>query len=301
MICENCGKEHNGNYGSGRFCCKQCARAFSTKNMIKNRKKKTVCSKCGAEIEVSIYSNTSKVLCKKCKTNKRKCNICGREYNEGECCQNIFCKEHNLQHFRNLIKYFGFDKSKLGTTEVEIEFNRVRNELYDLYWNKNLSSTQIAKIYNYKSNPTNITQKFFKTYLNIPVKSVKESVKENYFENRQSRQIINNQYKCGWHTTWNNKEVYLRSSYELDYANELDKKHIDYDCECLRIKYLNTKDNEYHCAIPDFYLKDTNTIVEIKSNWTLDIQNMKDKFKVYKELGYNCKLILEHKEIDIYK
>ena len=31
MICENCEKEHNGSYGSGRFCNNICARGFSTK------------------------------------------------------------------------------------------------------------------------------------------------------------------------------------------------------------------------------------------------------------------------------
>lgn len=31
MICENCGKEHDGSYGSGRFCSCKCARCFSTK------------------------------------------------------------------------------------------------------------------------------------------------------------------------------------------------------------------------------------------------------------------------------
>lgn len=31
-ICENCNTEHNGVYGSGRFCNSKCARAFSTKN-----------------------------------------------------------------------------------------------------------------------------------------------------------------------------------------------------------------------------------------------------------------------------
>ena len=32
MICENCGSNHNGSYGSGRFCSSKCARGFSTKN-----------------------------------------------------------------------------------------------------------------------------------------------------------------------------------------------------------------------------------------------------------------------------
>ena len=30
MNCEYCKKEHIGKYGSGRFCCKKCASAFST-------------------------------------------------------------------------------------------------------------------------------------------------------------------------------------------------------------------------------------------------------------------------------
>jgi len=32
MKCENCEKEHDGSYGSGRFCDTKCARGFSTKN-----------------------------------------------------------------------------------------------------------------------------------------------------------------------------------------------------------------------------------------------------------------------------
>jgi len=31
MKCENCGNEHDGFYGSGRFCSSKCARGFSTK------------------------------------------------------------------------------------------------------------------------------------------------------------------------------------------------------------------------------------------------------------------------------
>ena len=31
LICENCKEEHDGNYGSGRFCSSKCARGFATK------------------------------------------------------------------------------------------------------------------------------------------------------------------------------------------------------------------------------------------------------------------------------
>lgn len=40
MYCENCGCEHNGSYGSGRFCSIKCARSFSTKNKRKEINKK---------------------------------------------------------------------------------------------------------------------------------------------------------------------------------------------------------------------------------------------------------------------
>lgn len=301
MKCENCNKEHDGKYGSGRFCCKHCAKSYSSKQIDHTKIKILQCKQCNKNIFVNIHVSHDTALCKECLTKNRlkKCKICGSLYNKHDGCLNSFCRSHNIQQFKTFIKYFNFDETKLGTQEVENEFNRVRNELYDLYWNKKMSGADIAKLYNYPSG-ANIVGKILK-YLNIPKRTPKEYAINTYLTGNVIPNRLNNQYKCCWHTTWNNKEVYLRSSYELDYANELDEQHINYDCECLRIKYLNTQDNEYHCAIPDFYLIDTNTIVEIKSNWTFDIQNMKDKFKAYKELGYNCKLILDHKEVNLYE
>ena len=40
MICEYCNKEHDGKYGSGRFCNAKCARAFSTKKQRKELNKR---------------------------------------------------------------------------------------------------------------------------------------------------------------------------------------------------------------------------------------------------------------------
>jgi len=31
MVCENCSAEHDGSYGSGRFCSPACSRSYSTK------------------------------------------------------------------------------------------------------------------------------------------------------------------------------------------------------------------------------------------------------------------------------
>ena len=133
-------------------------------------------------------------------------------------------------------------------------------------------------------------------HLNIPSKSSKIANKENYLEGRL-KVVGCPRYVQQWHTTWNGKEVYLHSSYELDYAKELDEQQIDYEVEYFHIKYWDSQKQSYRCAIPDFYIPSTNTIVEIKSSWTLDKQNMRDKMKAYQEFGYNTKLICDHKEI----
>lgn len=299
MKCENCGAEHNGEY-SNRFCSKHCARAYSTKHVNRDNVRTVNCCICGKEITIKATSPIKNRKCNDCKRRHKYCTICGRPKNPiTNKCTNSFCNEHNNQHFVSLIKYFGFDKSKYGTVDVEDEFNRIKDILYDLYWNKHKSSTEIAKQFNYTSNPTNITQKIFKQILHIPVKTCKQSTQENFIENRINLGEANNQYVHGWHITWNNKEVYYRSQYELDYANELDSKQIDYEMETLRIKYFDSQTNEFRCAIPDFYIPSENMIVEIKSSYTLDVQNMKDKFIEYRNKGYNCKCICDKKEIQL--
>lgn len=52
MICENCGKEHDGSYGSGRFCSKECARSYSSKQN-KNELKEAKCINCGKTIKLA--------------------------------------------------------------------------------------------------------------------------------------------------------------------------------------------------------------------------------------------------------
>lgn len=69
MNCENCGNEHEGTYGSGRFCSSKCARGFSTKEKrslinekVRNKLSKNFCIKCGNKIG---HCRKTK-MCKKC-------------------------------------------------------------------------------------------------------------------------------------------------------------------------------------------------------------------------------------------
>lgn len=306
FICENCGLEHNGSYGSGRFCSEICARSYSTKNENK-KKKKAQCIICGKDIYINKRASSRTCKCVSCKekyhksSDLRKCKLCGSsyyKYNGG--CNNLFCKTHTLTQIKSLIKSLYFDKRKLGTPDIETEFNRVRDTLIYLYEEKRLSLNEIGELYGLKY-PNNLS-KIFK-YLGIPVRTRKEVTENAILTGRLSPQqnYKTFQFKSEYHTTWDNKIVYLRSSYESDYANELDRSKILYEVESLRIKYFDTKLNKYRCAIPDFYMPSENLIVEIKSSYTLDLQNMKDRIKSYKENGYSVKVICNHKEIDIEK
>ena len=60
MKCEKCGNEHDGSYGSGRFCSSQCARAFSASN----------CSKIKFQhlnkVHIALRANYGRWKCKYC-------------------------------------------------------------------------------------------------------------------------------------------------------------------------------------------------------------------------------------------
>ena len=49
--CENCNKEHDGNYGSGRFCCQKCTKSFAARKTeeIKEKISKGVCKRNGTK------------------------------------------------------------------------------------------------------------------------------------------------------------------------------------------------------------------------------------------------------------
>ena len=72
MKCEYCEKEHDGSYGSGRFCGKPCSKGFSTKSKRKEINEKVskkltknirACSVCGSRISRNNISG----ICRKCR------------------------------------------------------------------------------------------------------------------------------------------------------------------------------------------------------------------------------------------
>jgi very-short-patch-repair endonuclease len=83
--CENCGKTHHGEYGSGRFCSIKCARSFSTKNKRKqinekvsktlkgsgNGKVMLTCQNCVVEFEVNWNKRNQKTCSLSCSSKLR--------------------------------------------------------------------------------------------------------------------------------------------------------------------------------------------------------------------------------------
>lgn len=84
MKCENCGIEHKGTYGSGRFCSKKCARGFSTKakrkeinetvrkKLTKNKETiKLICEYCKTQFEVKLNKKQQQCCSISCATKLR--------------------------------------------------------------------------------------------------------------------------------------------------------------------------------------------------------------------------------------
>lgn len=74
-ICENCGKEHDGSYGSGRFCSKSCKASFNVKKRNMENVKK-----------VLIKARASKKTCNE--TINCECQFCGKQYNSNNALHN---------------------------------------------------------------------------------------------------------------------------------------------------------------------------------------------------------------------
>lgn len=281
--CKLCNKELKKH--QKKFCSTTCSAKYNNKN-------RTLSNETKNKISESLKKR-KKIIIKKCK-------ICGQEK-----CNNIEICKHTIKWFNNLV-CFGFDLKKIGSLDICKEYYRVKELLLKEYFDNKLSPSDIAIKYNYNKTSENILHllKSFK----IKTRNLSESEINALLNNKLNGKIKNKktkyQFKHGWHTTWNGKNIYYRSSYELKFAKKLDSKKIDYECEYFRIKYWDSLKLMYRVAIPDFYVKKDNILYEIKSKITFNKQNVIDKFNEYKKLGFTPILIYENTWItydDIYK
>lgn len=275
--CKVCGIDHPGVFGSGKFCSRSCANSRKFSGV-----KKVKCNKCYLEFEADIRTPNSQILCIKCraaKHPKKPCKKCG----ELPCPYPEICKKS----IKLLVTYFGFNISKLGSIEFLKEYYRVTNLLKEEYQDTSLGF--LSKKYNY---PISYLQKLFVT-LGLKTRTKEEGNRKRLLEEGINLVNSKSHFKQGWYHTWEDKQVFLRSSYEFKYAEKLDREKISYEVEALRILYWDSQLNKERVAIPDFYLLDQNKVIEIKAEKSIyfDPINMKDKEKAYLEHGYKFELV----------
>jgi len=119
MKCEKCNKDHDGSYGSGRFCSSKCARSFSTSKDTQNELKDATCPKCGKKHKIRKRASEKLTYCIDCGGNdptiereKEKCCLyCGKRLIKDQrkyCC-------HKCQYEYKY--YIWLNKWKLGLVD----------------------------------------------------------------------------------------------------------------------------------------------------------------------------------------
>ena len=289
--CKTCGKEiyksqnaiktsKSGNV----FCSSSCSAIYNNSRRDFKQEWK---NKISSSLQSSYKERTGFSSYTEKRTNLKVCKVCGQE----TCVYPHICKSSFVYQKSSNLAKLGFDFSKIGTFEIYDEFFRVQHILYMLYFEDEMSHLSIMKEYNI---PSKRTMTLLFNFFNLESRSVSEGLLVGYKHYRVIPGTSSHNYKCGWHTSWDNRQHYYRSSYEEDYMKELDIDCVEYYTEHFHISYFDTQLNIHRTAIPDFYIPSTNTIVEVKSEYTYDRQNMIDKVKSYRELGYNFKLLYEH-------
>lgn len=137
MKCENCNREYDGSYGSGRFCSVKCARGFSTKGKRKEINEKVSKTLCGYK-----FINN-----KKTKVSKKRCINCNKViYGKTK----KYCDDCRIYSWRiNLFKKLGLYKKNQRLEEIN---SKSLNFLFDLYFNKKYSTNKISKIFGVNQN-----------------------------------------------------------------------------------------------------------------------------------------------------
>ena len=294
IICNNVYVKNltKAEYELGRYskCCSSiCSNKKSLQNIDYSKTKNAICIGCSTEVDIKLNCSTKNYLCDKCKPKRKfKCKCCGYEG-----CKNKICKSWKSGRSKVFIK-LGFDINRMGSSEFYSEYERI---------------VELIKFEYYSSSMVEIGEKFNINYqtvfmmiknIGLNTRTLSDSLILAYKKGRFESPNVNiYPYKSGYHISWEGNKYWYRSSYELEYCKILDESKIRYEIEKINIQYFDTQLGRERTAVPDFCLIDTNEIVEIKSSWTYNEQNMIDKFKEYKKLGFNVKLILDHKEVEV--
>lgn len=275
--CKHCGKEIDDKH---KFCNSSCAAKYNNarrerKPWTEEQRQKASDDACRRHGNLP-YAERWHV-----------CKCCGQKFQSNN--RKHFCSEclkiDGLWDRLRILNHLGVWKQGKNIDEATREASQL---LSKLYFEEKESLLSIAQRFH-------ICKDTVKCYIGEKLRTRGEAL-QVAVETGRTDVPSSPRFKQGAHTSWEGHKFHFRSSWEERYMQELDEKKVPYLYEAFRIRYFDTQKNEERVAVPDFFLPDTNTIVELKSSYTYDEQNMKDRFKAYQERGYKTILLLDWQE-----
>jgi hypothetical protein len=100
-----------------------------------------------------------------------------------------------------------------------------------------------------------------------------------------------------WHETWDKKKVFYATYDELRFAKKLDILKTRYEINAIQIPYFDSFLGSERIAIPNFYLPDDNTLVEVRNDENYNRKEMHDRFSQYIKNGYDCILVYQLQQV----
>ena len=317
--CEICGKEFNYDWRKDsrirktplRFCSPHCSRKFSS---LQTKGTKTIiCPDCNKPFETYIKVAEGTTRCPECRKqrlkeksriyrkkssikNKRKNSYKIKEFLFSENTFEGIIERHYLPIKSPNLYKLGFNLN-ISINQIPEELQKLKERLYKWYIVEELSCKEIEEITKVKRG----TIKLFLQKLNIPTRTASEASALSIKKKRKLIFIKDNNiyhYKNEWHTTWDNKKYFLRSTYEIRFANLLDKYKIKYGVEEKYFTYLSSQTQKTKGAIPDFFLPKYNYIIETKGEHLYDEIDLKDRKSVIEESPYTF-IVLRLEEIKL--
>ncbi len=303
-ICKQC-KEKTKFIGLGRgygiFCSKKCTQKFySNIRYLKAKRKKDkikqsynfICQECNDKFETSIKLNNHiiKIHGKKYYYDKwlktkdeDKCKECGKQTEftgriTGKYSGYRLCCSKKCNNIYNFKKRSKTNLKKYGVENV-FQSKGIKEKIKKSFLRK------------YGVNHNMKCDKGKQEYINSM--NTKYGVDwplqdKNILEKQQKSSKTLKQYK--------NTDLWYQGSYELDFLEKYYDKFPNIE-RGSSIKYLyKNKNKVYH---PDFYISSLNLIIEIKSSWTLNVdEEINEKKNATIKSGFKYLMILDKKYPD---
>ena len=256
-ICENCRKEHEGSYGSGRFCSKSCCSSYCLSlgrhNPRPNRKFKGKggwkCPYCN-----EVFESRRKLQDHQKETNhKTERNKIYSIPSENPICP--FCgEEHKLKHAMTL-------HQRLCKKNPNQDLNLLN---------------KLSKIHKESNNKTETKSKLSELAIN-----------NNFWKYRAENPIL---YESKFNGT-----IKLDSEWELIVAKRLDELNVNWYRPKIRIPYIDNQGYEKG-YFPDFYVENYKCFVEVKAPYIAKRQNKNGKID-YLKSHYDFIFWIEDEEL----